>query len=116
MDLCDEVDAQSEDACGTSGGAWTLNEDVSNKTCSQLQSEMHATMIRFAAFSSMGEDGQPLDPAPDMSSMFIMFTGMYRAEVGEVCCDGYAAANLTCVAEDLPIIVSAPPGGAVALP
>ena len=78
IDICAEVDAKTQDACGTAGGAWVLNEDMSNKQCSELQSEMHAMLTTIVAFASMDMNpGQPLDPAPDMSMHFTMVTGMF---------------------------------------
>jgi hypothetical protein len=108
-DICAAIDALSEAACGGEGGVWALNEGMSNKECSALESELQALLTVYASMMSTGEDGQPLDPAPDVSALLNMVADTYRAEVGEVCCDGYSAADLTCTAEDLQNLVSPPP-------
>ena len=117
-DLCDAVDAESGSVCSTSGGTWAVDQDKSNKKCSDVADETTESMVVMAAFASLASDSSSSSggEALDLNYAFSMISATKRAEVGEACCDGYVAAEMMCTADDLPVFVSSPPPRPPCLP
>jgi hypothetical protein len=116
-DLCEETDAWYESQCSASGGSWQIDSEISERKCSDIQSETQTGLMLIMALMSMMGDGgdeqehrlQDDDPAAMLEFLVMMRTIRAQAKLGKYCCQGYSAAVLTCEASDLPLVVRSLP-------